>query len=421
MAPDELSFINPAAWKDIYMSKEFLRPKQWGTRSPGVKAHSLISAPITDHARFRKALGPAFSDKAIREHETTILGYVDLLIKRLRQTIDEDDESNSINMVEWINFTTFDIISDLGWGASFQCLERAEYHPFITVILQFKALLIGTAIEFYPLVDALIPYVTPKSAMAALHMVMETADSNVKQRLSRKTNRKDVILYVLAYNQSSKPVVSEGEMIQNSTALIIAGSESVTTALFGVLNCLLARPESMQKLVHEVRSNFKSESEISATSTKSLTYLTAVLNEGMRMCPVPDGLRRAIPSGGAIIAGHPLPQGISVSVPCWASFQSSKNYTMPSQFIPERWLQEGDDSSAYSADRRISFQPFSLGPHNCIRQPLAWIEMRLILAKLIWNFDFSIPKSGEVLDWTSQRIWWSWDKAPMKVRVTKAT
>jgi len=417
VAPDELSFIEPTVWKDIYMNREFLRPDQWGKRPPGITAHNLISAPVADHARFRKALGPAFSDKAIREHETTILAYVNLLVSRLREKITESGDAAVVNLVEWINYTTFDIISDLGWGVSFQCLEKAEYHPWITVILQFKALLIGTAIKFYPLIDALIPYITPKSAMAALIMVMETGESNVKQRLSRKTDRKDVISYILANNESSpSTVMSEPEMVQNSTALIVAGSEPLTTALAGTLNCLLANPSAMEKLVRELRSAFTSDADISSASTKSLTYLTAVLNEGMRMCPpVPDGMRRAIPRGGATIGGYALPEGIAVSMPCWATFQSTKNFSNPAEFHPERWL----DDPAFSKDRKAAFQPFSLGPHNCIGQPLAWVEMRVILAKLLWNFHVELPRGKRGLVWTEQDIWWSWDKKPVEVRITK--
>jgi hypothetical protein len=37
-------------------------------------------------------------------------------------------------MREWLTWTTFDVIGDLGFGSSFQCLETSNYHPWIKLI-----------------------------------------------------------------------------------------------------------------------------------------------------------------------------------------------------------------------------------------------------------------------------------------------
>ena len=101
--------------------------------------------------------------------EPLVIQYVGLLVKKLRQAA---EKKTSVDMVEWINFTTFDIISDLGWSASLGCLEKQEYHPWVTVILQFKTVLIANSIAYYPLLNTLVPYITPKSALAGLNMIL---------------------------------------------------------------------------------------------------------------------------------------------------------------------------------------------------------------------------------------------------------
>lgn len=54
----------------------------------------------------------------------------------------------------------------------------------------------------------------------------------------------------------------------------------------------------------EIRDEFENEVEISGQSTKRYGYLTAVLQEGMKLCPpIPDKLHREVPAGGARIAG----------------------------------------------------------------------------------------------------------------------
>lgn len=116
ISPNELTFTDPSAWKDIYNNKEFIRPSQWGNRPPGVSAHSLISAPVAEHARFRKAMASTFSEKAVLLQEEIVRGYIDMLIAKLRGTTQEKEGNKAVDMVQWLNFATFDIISDLGWG-----------------------------------------------------------------------------------------------------------------------------------------------------------------------------------------------------------------------------------------------------------------------------------------------------------------
>lgn len=112
---DELSFIDSGAWKDIYLRKDFVRPKIWGSRPLDVKAHNVISAPVADHARFRRAFQSAFSEKATQQHEHTVNKYVDVLIKRLKEATNKSEEKpGRIDLVQWINFTVFDVIGDLG-------------------------------------------------------------------------------------------------------------------------------------------------------------------------------------------------------------------------------------------------------------------------------------------------------------------
>lgn len=423
VAPDELSFIDSAAWKDIYLQKAFIRPKVWGSRPPGVEAHNVISAPVADHTRFRKALQPAFSEKAVRQHEPTIERYVDLLINRLKEAIKSTKQNTAtVDLVEWINFTTFDIIGDLGWGSSFRCLEDTSYHPWIKVVLHFKAVLMATAVKYYPWFEAFLMSITPKSAMADLEQALATAHSKVKDRLSREPDHPDIMAHVIEHNKlSPEAALSQGEIEANSMAIVVAGSETLTTALAGAVHHLLGDPDTFKAVLDEIRGAFTSEDQITAASVAPLPYLTAVLTETLRISPpLPDGLRREVPTNGAVICGHMIPEKMTVSVPCWATFQSKSNFTSPDVFLPERWLGDHQNAdSPYRNDNKASFHPFSLGPHNCIGQTLAWVEMRIILSRLLWNFDIEVPGGKALPSWNKQNIFWTWEKRPLNVQLKK--
>lgn len=125
--PDELSFITADAWKDIYGARAAL-PKAGGIpKRASDHVESLFSAvKLEDHGRMRKNLNPGFSEKALRQQEPQIMGYVNLLIQRLK----DHSQDGPLDICSWYNFTTFDIIGCLFYGESFQCLENSKYNDW---------------------------------------------------------------------------------------------------------------------------------------------------------------------------------------------------------------------------------------------------------------------------------------------------
>ena len=49
---------------------------------------------------------------------------------------------------------------------------------------------------------------------------------------------------------------------------------------------------------------------------------------------------------------------------------------------------------------------------------LAWVEMKIILAKLLWNFDLELSEKMEGGDWTDQKVYLMNEKAPMYVKMS---
>ena len=96
---------------------------------------------------------------------------------------------------------------------------------------------------------------------------------------------------------------------------------------------------------------------------------------------------------------------------------------MPEAFIPGRWLPAAtkDPLSPFYNDKRDAVQPFNIGPRSCLGKPLAYNEMRIILARLLWNFDFELCAESE--EWTKQYSYTLWEKRPLmcKLRDTRAS
>ena len=95
------------------------------------------------------------------------------------------------------------------------------------------------------------------------------------------------------------------------------------------------------------------------------------------------------------------------------------NVHRPNDFLPQRWPSHSDPKSEFAGDDRAACQPFSLGTRNCIGKNLAYAEMRLILAKVLWHFDLSAGEGMEG-DWFDQKTWAVRWKKPVWVKLRVA-
>ncbi|OJJ47271.1 hypothetical protein ASPZODRAFT_151782 [Penicilliopsis zonata CBS 506.65] len=412
--PNALDYRTPGALKDIYGH----RKQGTGTfiKDPGFYTESttgphILVASEADHPRMRRLLLHGFSEKAMREQESIVQEYVDLLIKKLQGEV--ASSRDTVDMTRWYNYTTFDLIGDLAFGEPFDCLKENRYDEWVA--LTFKSALVGTymrTIHVYPWLAFLIIKVMMKHLMNPRIKYFQKSKEKVQRRIHTQTDRPDFWSYVLRYNDERG--LRENEIEGNAGMLIIAGSETTATLLSGCTFYLLKNPDVLQKLVEEIRGAFKSMDEITFLAVSHLKYTHAVLEESLRLYPpVPGILPRCVPEGGAFIDGTFIPQGTSVSVAHYSTYHSSSNFADPDSFIPERWLDNPD--ARFSADKRDVLQPFSYGPRNCLGKNLAYAEMRVILAKVLWNFDLSLQP--ECANWNQQLSFTFWSKGPLMVKL----
>jgi cytochrome P450 len=113
---------------------------------------------------------------------------------------------------------------------------------------------------------------------------------------------------------------------------------------------------------------------------------------------------------------------MSVCVASWAAAHSPSNFTNPDAFIPERFLDTADSKSRYANDIKKAAQPFSTGPRGCIGRNLTYVELRLILGALLWNFDIEFADGAPLWnpkeEFKGLRAFNTWEKSPLMIKLT---
>ena len=81
--------------------------------------------------------------------------------------------------------------------------------------------------------------------------------------------------------------------------------------------------------------------------------------------------------------------------------RSDANFSNAGSFEPGRWLRQGEKvPKSFPIHNEDAFHPFGFGNGECPGNKLAYMMMRMILAKLVWHFDFSLAEV--LLPWETQ-------------------
>ncbi|TGJ86345.1 hypothetical protein E0Z10_g2441 [Xylaria hypoxylon] len=417
-APNELSYINPIQWREIYGFKaqdqsEFSKDPAYHS---GLHKHPIIlNAEKSYHGYIRRLLAHGFSEKSLRDQEPVLKGFVDTLIRRLHEECGNGEKS--VDIMAWYNFLLFDFIGYLSrytaFGESFNCLTTGTLHTWVGIFFSLARAL------SYNQMSARLPSLLrplfliqfiPKNIKRDVLTVKALNEEKVGHRLKNHPAVPDFMDKLVEAFNSGK--MSSEQLEGNASLLIAAGSETTATLLSGLTWLLLKHPRVHEKLKNEIRTRFSHPDEITISSANECKYLLGCIEEALRVYPPsPQPHHRIIPAGGAVVNGEFLPAGTSVSIPIYAISNSPLNWAQPEAFIPERWT--GEDAR-FSGDKRESSQPFSYGPRNCLGRNLAYAEMRLVMARLIWHFDIENATDG---NWMDQRVYMVWEKGPLHVKL----
>ncbi|TLS20861.1 uncharacterized protein PpBr36_10870 [Pyricularia pennisetigena] len=438
ISPDELSMTHPEGWSAAYgfgaggFDKD---PKWWNKNVGGVD--NILTADDRGHRRMRRLQNPAFSDRALRSQEPSMTRYVDMLIRQLHGQSSSAGPVVDINL--WYSFTTFDLIGDLAFGEPFHCLRDGQWHWWLTAVFDiFKAGTYIRAARRFPTVlyYAILLCIVPKELLQMRERQYKFGVERINRRLEQtNTDKADFITHtaflflLLLLLLLSLPSVSyilqaddeKGmtveEMYTSAQVLIVAGSETTATALTSGTYFILSNPHVHARLRAELDAAFASEADITLQSTQRsrLPYLHAVIDETLRIFPPgPGAFPRVVPDGGRTILGRFVPGGTTVGMHHLSVGRSRENYVLPDEFHPERWLAE---DKRFDRDRKAASQPFSFGPRNCIGKNLALAELRLILARMFWNFDMELcPESKGWAD--RQQMYTTWKKTELPIKIS---
>ncbi|KAL2814050.1 cytochrome P450 [Aspergillus granulosus] len=380
---------------------------------PGI--HSSISTlDNARHKMLRRLLNQGLSDTSIRSMDAemrsiasffaTAVGEKEDCFDLSQQPVNDGDEwSVAKNMARWCDFFTFDVMSRLVFGTSYNLLSNSENHYIIDCVmnsLQRTGFLMQLPeVEKLNLHRLLYPTVKLRATRFT-----QKSKAIMEERRARgaKAGESDVFSNLLAANDSETgEKLSIQQLSVESNLLIVAGSDTSSTTMAALFFYLSRNPSAYSRVAREVRAVFKTPDEVcQGPKLSSCSYLRACIHEALRLCPPVGGaLWREVLPGGLAIPDHniQIPAGYEVGTGIWSLNRNEKYYPEPLVFRPERWIAEEAGAEAVGV-AKDTLASFSAGPRNCVGKGLAMVELMLGMAAVLVRYDFRRAETrlGEV-------------------------
>ncbi|KIX99053.1 uncharacterized protein Z520_05514 [Fonsecaea multimorphosa CBS 102226] len=390
----------------------------WGPDDHGRVYKNVVSTENKEeHARKRKYISNAFSQKNIVTLEPVIRRRLSHLVKHLdrlveKRTIAEGDQSRDrqVDLYKWINYLLYDTSSELTFG---EALGLCDKGSAVLDALPFD----GSPVYQVEGVDAFQSsgaYSAFFGPWPSLHTTLKKLTSwhwNAKkgqkygeavhlylqQRLRRGQTQdfRDFVSYLLQDSQQKDRNLEYGELLAETVVIFASAIDLLASVTTNAMYHLIKNPACLHKLRVELDTSLGDALVPTYEQIAQLPYLKAVFEEALRdRPPIPQGLPRIVPEGGAIISGHFVKGGTTVSVPLFSLHHNPSIFPDPWTFRPERWLDENADTS-----KREYLLPFSLGPRACTGRNLAYLQIPLIIATLVRRYDFELPSPDWEMQW----------------------
>lgn len=385
-------FFRPEAARQILVDhhSDFTREPRLLKIFESFQGRNVLTTEGPDWERQRRILAPGFSPKRI-------IGYMDLMSAAINDSVGEELPAEIGRSVAVdVDFLTTRITMDVILRTLFShATTQAEASSVSTAI---RALTRQSMREVFWAFSP--PQWLPYPGRAAKTKHRQTINSLIGTHIQTRavdpngpgTAKQDVLDMMLAACDdrptTGSATLTTQEIHDNCFLLFSAGFDTASSALTWWIGLMATHPLVIDQLRTEISS--VSDNSSPMDSIARLSYLNATLKEAMRLYPPSTALFTRVALRDVVIGDVPVSKGTLCVVPIWHLHHDPRSFAEPSAFRPERFM-PGAPSIPRSA-----YLPFGAGPHFCLGQHFASIEMALIAAHIVQNFDLCL-EDGAVL------------------------
>ncbi|KAH6819703.1 cytochrome P450 [Perilla frutescens var. frutescens] len=184
--------------------------------------------------------------------------------------------------------------------------------------------------------------------------------------------------------------LSEDTIIGLLWDMITAGMDTTAISVEWAMAELIKNPRAQQKAQEELDRVIGYERVMTELDFSSLPYLQCVAKEALRLHPPTPLMLPHRANANVKIGGYDIPKGSNVHVNVWAVARDPAVWKNPSEFRPERFLEEDVDMKGH--DFRLL--PFGAGRRVCPGAQLGINLVASMIGHLLHHFNWAPPNGA---------------------------
>lgn len=225
---------------------------------------------------------------------------------------------------------------------------------------------------------------------------MITLDAAVQEIIDyhRKEHQGNVdaqsLLDVMLYSMDDEGnTMSDQQVRDELITILIAGHETVASALTWACYLLASNPDAENKLNQEL-TNVLGGRVPTIEDVSALDFTKRAFDEALRIYP-PAWIvtRKAV--GDDVIAGETIPSGSLIVISLTTTHMNEAFWDQPQRFNPDRFLPENSKQRP-----KYAYLPFGGGPRLCIGNSFALLEGPLVLAAIYQKYRLRMIEGYQV-------------------------
>ncbi|KAL9957728.1 hypothetical protein ACROYT_G034664 [Oculina patagonica] len=191
--------------------------------------------------------------------------------------------------------------------------------------------------------------------------------------------------------------LTKDDLLASVIDVLFAGVDTTSNTMQWMLYMMAKNPDKQEILRQEVLSVLGETTLATPTTIAQMPYLKAWLKETLRLYPVLSAIPRR-PAEDLILSGYLIPGGTTqIEFLTSAMGRDEKVFQDAEAFKPERWLRNKDVILTEAAEAFSSI-PFGFGTRMCLGRRIAELELHLLLARIVQQFEISYPPDAESVE-----------------------
>ncbi|XVF10770.1 hypothetical protein REPUB_Repub07fG0211600 [Reevesia pubescens] len=220
--------------------------------------------------------------------------------------------------------------------------------------------------------------------------------ATAKEKVDGKSEQKSDFLQLLLDrkgNDDSSSSITMNEIKGMLMNIVVAGPDTTSIMVEWTMAELIQHPEIMEKVKKELADVVGLNSIVEEVHLPNLRYLNAVIKETFRLNPPLSLLVPCCSGQSTTVGGYTIPKGSKVFLNIWSIQRDPNIWDNPSEFKPERFLNDPDKFDYLGNDFR--YMPFGSGRRKCPGLPLGEKMLSFMLASLLHCFEWKLPQGTE--------------------------